>query len=282
MKKAFFRALILSLSILALIVSCKKEKPLATTKDIIAFVFTVANNPSLSADVTGVISGSTITVPLPSNTVATALKPTITHTGASVNPASNAVNNFSTTPTYTVTATDGSTKTYTIVLDFGEENFLTPYLTTTGFSQRITNAVNAGDYEFGTFFTPTTNGTLTKIKVKIPDANAALRVTIWRNGTPATVLRTETVNVASANTEFTFDIADIDLQKNIPYVITMNGNDWYDRSRTDGFNITYPITTGNIQVNAYKYAVGTMQQIPTFNQVSYYAGDLSFDFKRTE
>jgi hypothetical protein len=282
MKKTLIKSLTLSLSIVTLMVSCKKEKPLATTKDITAFVFTVTNNPSLAADITGVISGSTITVALPSNTDVTALKPTITHNGASVSPAINAANNFSTSKTYTVTAADGSTKAYNIVIDFAEENFLTAYLNTTGFSQVVNNLVNSGSYEFGSFFTPNTNGKLTKVKVKIPDANAALRVTIWRDGAPATILRTETVNVATANTEFIFDITDIDLQKNIPYIISMNGDDWYNRNRTNNANVIYPVTVGNIQVTAYKWIGGTTQQVPTNSPVNYYAGDLSFDFKRTE
>ena len=57
----------------------------------------------------------TITITLPYGTDLTALKPALTLKGAvSVSPASGATVNLSSPVTYTVTAEDGTTKTYTV------------------------------------------------------------------------------------------------------------------------------------------------------------------------
>lgn len=155
------------------------------------------------------------------------------------------------------------------------------YLSATGFSEQTTNVVNGGDYEFGNEFIPTVKGKITSLKVKLPDINTALRITLWDKLT-TTVLKSETVNVAAANTSYTFDIADIDLVKDKEYTITMNSNDWIDRRKTSGANATYPVTLGNIKITSYKYKGGTAQAYPNSPQLNYYAGDLSFNFQRTE
>ena len=56
----------------------------------------------------------TIALTMPHGTDATSLTPTITHTGASISPTG--AQNFAVTVTYTVTAADGSTKTYAITV----------------------------------------------------------------------------------------------------------------------------------------------------------------------
>jgi hypothetical protein len=60
----------------------------------------------------------TIAVTMPYGTVVTALVPTITITGASVNPASGVPCDFTTPQTYTVTAADSSTQDYTVTVTF--------------------------------------------------------------------------------------------------------------------------------------------------------------------
>lgn len=84
------------------------------TKEIISFNFETADNTELSTTVTGVIIGSDITLTLPFGTGITALIPTISHTGTSINPASGTAQNFTTDITYTVTAADSSTQDYTV------------------------------------------------------------------------------------------------------------------------------------------------------------------------
>jgi uncharacterized repeat protein (TIGR01451 family) len=58
----------------------------------------------------------TIVLTIPHGTDVTALAPTVTHTGASVNPANGAPQDFSSPVVYTVTAADNSTKAYTVTL----------------------------------------------------------------------------------------------------------------------------------------------------------------------
>jgi subtilisin family serine protease len=78
---------------------------LPSDKDITAFVL---------AGVTGVISGTTISVNVPYGTNITSLAPTIAHSGKAIYPASSSPQNFTTPVSYTVTAANNSTKTYTV------------------------------------------------------------------------------------------------------------------------------------------------------------------------
>lgn len=162
---------------------------------------------------------------------------------------------------------------------YTEENFMTGFMTNSGFNATTVTQINSGTYEFGLEFTPLVKGKITSLKVKLPDVNAALRVTIWDKSTAtATVVRTETVNVTTADTEQGFDIADLELTANHQYAITMNSNDWYERRRTGGTNVTYPITSGNIQIDNYKWISGATQAYPVNIALNYYAGDVSFNF----
>jgi uncharacterized protein YkwD len=68
------------------------------------------------AGVMATITDTTITATLPYGTNTSLLTPTITHTGASITPASGSPQNFSSPVTYTVRAYDGSTKSYTVTI----------------------------------------------------------------------------------------------------------------------------------------------------------------------
>ncbi|MFH4965934.1 DUF4082 domain-containing protein [Gaetbulibacter sp. M235] len=160
-----------------------------------------------------------------------------------------------------------------------EVNPLTEYLTGTGFNQVTDEIVDSGDYEFGITFIPAVNGKITAITAKIPDTHIATRVTIW-NKTTTTVLRTESIDIASAGVEATKAISTLSLTAGTEYMITFNSNDWYNRERTDGADITYPVTVGDISITGYAYAGGTAQVLPTAFNLDYYAGDLSFKFQK--
>lgn len=84
---------------------------LSTSKDITAFSF-----QGLTPAVTGTINSNTgtITLNVPFGTDVTALVPTIVHTGISINPSSGEAKDFTGNVTYTVTAQDGSAKSYTV------------------------------------------------------------------------------------------------------------------------------------------------------------------------
>ncbi|MCR1024377.1 DUF5018 domain-containing protein, partial [Cellulophaga baltica] len=81
--------------------------PLSSTKDITSFSIDgeTVNNPATA-----------FTITLPAGTDVTALSPSITHTGASINPASGVVQDFSSPTTYTVTAADGTTQVYSVTV----------------------------------------------------------------------------------------------------------------------------------------------------------------------
>ena len=94
-----------------------------SAKEITAFGFTSANNSVLSTNVTGAISGTSISVTVPYGTTSIAnLIATFTTTGASVaigtteQTSGTTVNDFSSAKTYTVTAVDGSTQSYTVTV----------------------------------------------------------------------------------------------------------------------------------------------------------------------
>ena len=159
---------------------------------------------------------------------------------------------------------------------------LSSYLSTTGYNQANTAYVNSGNYEFGLVFTPQVNGAIKSLKVNIPDANSALRITIWDVAT-TTVLRTETVNVTAANIDVTKAITPLNLEKSKKYAITMNSGDWNNRKKTNNTAATYPVTVGNIVVNEYRWTSSTTAQqiFPTTIGTDYYAGDVDFVFQQT-
>lgn len=171
-------------------------------------------------------------------------------------------------------SSDDSKPTYPI------ENPLESYYTQAGFTT-TSNFINSGSYEFGLAFSPNVKGVMKAITVKLPDANPALKVTIW-DYTTKEVIKTETVNVASANTLVSHPISDLALEKDKKYMITMNSNDWYKRNKADNSNATYPITAGNIKFLEYRWVGSATPIFPTNISANYNAGDLSFDFKRTE
>ena len=163
---------------------------------------------------------------------------------------------------------------------FETENPLEAYYTATGFTT-VSNFVNSGDYEFGLAFTPTVKGKIKAITLKLPSTNPSVRVTIWDFASKA-VLRSETLNVATADVQVIKEISELALEKDKKYMITMNSNDWYKKNKADNSNVTYPILAGNITINEYRWLSGTAQTFPTTVSSSYNAGDLSFDFQQTE
>jgi Domain of unknown function (DUF4082) len=161
-----------------------------------------------------------------------------------------------------------------------EVNPLEAYLIATRFSEQTSNQLNQGDYEFGLSFKPIVNGKITAFVVKIPDANASLRMTIW-NKTTASVLKSETINYATAGVEVTKAISPIDVVAGTEYFVTFNSNDWYDRRKTNGTNASYPIIVGDISITGYSFKDGSAQAMPDSPQLGYYAGDISFKFQKS-
>jgi hypothetical protein len=156
---------------------------------------------------------------------------------------------------------------------------LAGYLAASGFDQKKTVNKNLTDYEFGYSFIPLVNGKMTAIVAKIPDAHLGMRVTVWDKAA-GTVLRTESIDMATADVEVTKAITPLDLMQNKEYILTFNSNDWYDHRKTDNSNVTYPFTVGDIKVTGYSFITGTAQSMPSSYQLSYFAGDCSFKFQK--
>ena len=114
-----------SLSTLLIInVWCKKstsppQAPPSSDKAITGFEFRATDNPGvLNADVAGIIRNDSILISLPASALVTALAPYIIYTGKTITPASGVQQNFSSPLTYTVTAADGSQKSYIVLISF--------------------------------------------------------------------------------------------------------------------------------------------------------------------
>lgn len=103
-----------------LLACCKKSDhniP-SSDHDIKTFNFSVAQNTGLTQNITGVVGADTIKVAVPKGTNLTHLVPTITYQGANLSPASMAAEDFSAPVRYTVTAPDGSSHTYVVIVKY--------------------------------------------------------------------------------------------------------------------------------------------------------------------
>ncbi len=168
-------------------------------------------------------------------------------------------------------------------IKYNEENPLDAYMAGTGFSQKAVDVKNSGIYEYGFSFKPTVTGKINALIVKIPDVNSALRITLWDAATK-TVIKSETINVPTANVTVEKTIASIALTKDKEYFFTVNSDDWINRTKTDGSAATYPILAGNIVITGYAYISSTAAEtiFPTNARNTYYAGDVTFKFQQTE
>lgn len=106
-------------------------------KEIVSFVFEASKNPQIASlsngDLTGTISGTNISFNVPATLTDKSLTPTITLSGGTVNPAGDTLQDFSQPVTYTVTAGDGTTTSYTVSLNqFLPEPRLTPLVESVG------------------------------------------------------------------------------------------------------------------------------------------------------
>ncbi|MFH1262248.1 MAG: Ig-like domain-containing protein, partial [Pseudomonadota bacterium] len=90
-----------------------------------ATTLNVTNPPSASKEITqftilgvdGTIGPNTVALTMPFGTDVTALTPIINTTGVNINPANGVAQNFTNPIVYTVTAADGSTKTYIVTVN---------------------------------------------------------------------------------------------------------------------------------------------------------------------
>ncbi len=113
-KNLFFLAILLFMGGL-LFSACEKEDVLSSKNEILSFVFEVNNNPQLEHNVIGKITNTDIIAEVPFGTSTNSLIPSIEiSAGASIGPAGDVSTDFLNPVSYTVTAEDGSTKTFSV------------------------------------------------------------------------------------------------------------------------------------------------------------------------
>ncbi len=119
------RLIITFFLVIVALFGCKKDPEPAKSalKDLLTFSFQSSANPSLAANVEGIISGRNIAVSVPFGTKIDALKATFTTSPLSNTTVSGVkqesgitANNFSSPVTYRVTAEDGSTAEYVVTV----------------------------------------------------------------------------------------------------------------------------------------------------------------------
>ncbi|MEF3310731.1 DUF5018 domain-containing protein [Paenibacillus sp. GYB004] len=203
----------------------------SSTKEITGFSFA-------SPAVTGTVyeASRTISVTVPYGTNVTALTPTITHTGASISPNSGASQNFTNPVSYTVSAADGSTKSYTVTVNVAAS----PAKEITGFS----------------FATPAVTGTVNEasrtISVTVPYGTNVTSLTPTIAHTGASISPTSGVpqNFTSPVT-YTVSAADGSTKS---YTVTVNVAASSTKEIT-GFSFAAPAVTGTVYEASHTIAV---------------------------
>lgn len=160
-----------------------------------------------------------------------------------------------------------------------EQNPLPEFLEKTGFNQREIIMTNGNSLEAGFAFTPLVSGKITALVVKLPAVKEDLRVTIWDKENESIVL-TETINVISANTGTTKVITPINLAKEKEYIISFSVTQYFRRLKTDGSEVAFPFTIGDIKITSINFKGGEQQAMPKNTGFDTYIGDCSFKFQK--
>jgi hypothetical protein len=112
-RKIYFLAILLVTGGL-LFTSCTKEDELSSKKEVLSFVFEASKNAELEHNILGIISGTNITTTVPFGTDISNMIPTIEISPrATLDPGSGISTDFTNPVTYTVTAEDGTTQSFT-------------------------------------------------------------------------------------------------------------------------------------------------------------------------
>ncbi len=162
-----------------------------------------------------------------------------------------------------------------------EENPLSGFLATTGLDQQSTVTNNINFYEEGFSFKASVKGTIRALTIKLPAILNTVRITIW-DSTSKAILRTENINIPTANIETVIPITVFNIEKNKAYLITMSTKNDYLRRRNNNSIIPYPIVSGSIIITNVYYGNNASQLFTAYTTNTSYYGDISFKFLRTE
>jgi hypothetical protein len=198
---------------------------LNSNKSITSFSFTKALNSALPSDISGSISGTTITVTVPYGTAITNLIASFTTTGMSVKIDStpqisgSTANNFSSSKTYIVTAVDGSTAGYTVTVSIGSilnlttanyDNITGPSIADQSSSFTITSGtIVASPFTAGTvMYGTSSDGNYFKMKILINMSSCVglkISYTLYDKNSTATVLKSSSSTTIASSYEFNFE-----------------------------------------------------------------------------
>lgn len=167
---------------------------------------------------------------------------------------------------------------------YPEEDPLVQFLIKAGFINKSSGWQSFGNYEMGFTFKPLVNGKINALVINIPFATPSLKVTIW-DVTTKLAIRSETVNVKSAEIDMTTIITPVELIKDKEYLISMNSDSYYIHSSNlfNPANANYPITIGNISIlktNSSPNATNT-SIYPSVIILNQYSGNCSFKFQQS-
>jgi outer membrane protein assembly factor BamB len=109
------RIILFLVSTLFLFSCTKPGESLDASKEIISFSLKNADGTPFTSTLSAVIRDTVVTITIPNNTNRIGLIPEISIKGMTISPASGVAQNFSVPVKYTVTAEDGSNRTYTVV-----------------------------------------------------------------------------------------------------------------------------------------------------------------------
>jgi len=144
----------------------------------------------------------------------------------------------------------------------------------------VTEKINVEDREFGIKFKSVVDGVISGISMQVPDEIAELRITMW-DADQQIVLSSDIVKSHRSPTFPAYTkiqgMAHYQVTAGKEYMLTINGNDWYEYKGTS--EATYPIQVDNILITGFGYAVGTDLTFPNEFPTSYFAGNVDIVFK---
>lgn len=159
-----------------------------------------------------------------------------------------------------------------------KEDPLVEYLAITGYNQFSLPCGDTNDsFEIGFEFYPLTNGNITALSVRIPEAKAKVVMTIW-DVASKTKIRTEEIEGITANTIISKDITSLNLVKNKKYAVTIYTNSYYMRHAVEWAQPQYPVTCGNIKIVVAIMGEANSNQYPKTGTGNFQNGDCSFNF----
>lgn len=162
--------------------------------------------------------------------------------------------------------------------NYPEQQFAQQFLSDIGYTAKTSQLNGPYNFVFGYQFTPLVNGKIKAVKLKLPVARPAITVSIWDTATQ-TVLKSASVTVVAADTDYTVQIDPLQLTKDKQYMITFQSNVFYSYKKPDSGSGVYPVTAGNIRVDGFQYTLtGTYPDMAHTYQAS---GDLDFIFQQT-